>query len=73
MVNALNTEMAGHGVDAPNLRELTSAELEAVSGGLLPSFILGIAFGVGLGSVAGLVASGGALDAIDFSRLRECA
>jgi hypothetical protein len=78
MMNTLNTEMAEHGLTAPdNLRKLTPAEIEAVSGGLLPSFILGIAFGVGGASLAGLVAAsvgrGGFFDPIDISRLRELA
>jgi lactobin A/cerein 7B family class IIb bacteriocin len=70
MMNTLNTEMAGHGVTAPDLRKLTTAEIEAVSGGWLPAFVAGIVIGA---AVVIAASEENPLSAIDFSRLRELA
>ena len=48
-MTALNTEMAGHDLSAPDLRKLTTAEIEAASGGVIATFVAGIVLGVCLG------------------------
>jgi len=41
-------------IEPPELRELTTAELETISGGVLPLFVAGLVVGVGIGCLAAL-------------------
>ena len=41
-------------VEPSDLRDLTAAELETVSGGVLPLFVAGLVVGVGIGCLAAL-------------------